>query len=210
MRAIFAAAICVALSACAGETETVSLGNGQSINVGQTRAISSMNAFIAPSVSSAVRTTGRAINDIGAYSRLKQSNPELFMQRAAAAVDVMRAADSINSSVNSAISFEDDSASKETWRALPSGGYGDCDDYAVTKLYHMINAGVPRQNMRLTVATSKQTGQWHLMLAVDVPGRGTFFMDNNNEHLLDASEARDLYTLWFMENTATLRMELVA
>ncbi len=210
MRAIFAAALCVALSACAGDSETVSLGNGRSIAVGPTRAISSSNAFIAPSMSSAVRTTGRAINDIGAYSRLKQSNPELFIQRASTNVNVMHAADTINERVNSAISFEDDSGSKETWRALPAGGYGDCDDYAVTKLYHMIAAGVPRSAMRLTVATSKQTGQWHLMLAVDVPGRGTFFMDNNNEHLIDASEARDLYTLWFMENSATLKMELVA
>lgn len=209
MRAIFAAALCVALSACAGESETVSLGDGRSIAVGPTRAISGANAFIAPNLSSEVRTSGRAINDIGAYSRLKQSNPELFMQRAATGVDAVQAADAVNRRVNDMISFEDDSGSKESWRALPSGGNGDCDDYAVTKLYHMISAGVPRQHMRLTVATSKQTGQWHLMLAVDVPGRGTFFLDNNNEHLLDASEARDLYTLWFMENTATLKMELV-
>ncbi|HCM84247.1 MAG TPA: transglutaminase-like cysteine peptidase [Alphaproteobacteria bacterium] len=209
MRAILAAALCVALSACAGDTETVSLGNGHSINVGPTRAISSMNAFAMPQMSGEIRTTGRAINDIGAYQRLKQSNPDLFAPRAGVNVS-LETTDSINRRINDMISFEDDGGGKETWRALPSGGYGDCDDYAVTKLYHMISAGVPRSAMRLTVATSKQTGQWHLMLAVDVPGRGTFFMDNNNEHLLNASEARDLYTLWFMENTATLKMELVA
>lgn len=209
MRAILAAVLCLALSACAGESETVSLGNGRSVAVGPTRAISGSSAFIAPSMSQSVRTSGRAINDIGAYARLKQSNPDLFMQRASANIDIMRTADAVNDRVNGAISFEDDSGSQESWRALPAGGYGDCDDYAVTKLYHMVHAGVPRSQMRLTVATSKITGQWHLMLAVDVPGRGTFFMDNNNEHLLDASEARDLYTLWFMENTATLRMELV-
>lgn len=209
MRVMLAAVLCLALSACAGESETVSLGSGRSIAVGPTRAISASSAFLAPNISQSVRTTGRPINDIGAYARLKQSNPDLFMQRVNMNVDIMRTADAINERVNGAISFEDDNAGQESWRALPTGGYGDCDDYAVTKLYHMVHAGVPRNAMRLTVATSKITGQWHLMLAVDVPGRGTFFMDNNNEHLLDAAEARDLYTLWFMENTATLRMELV-
>jgi len=210
MRALFAVALCVSLSACAGESETVNIGNGRMIAMGPTRAISATSAFIAPAISKEIHTTGRAIKDIGAYSRLKQSNPELFIERAAASVNAMQTADNINSRVNGMISFADDSNGVESWRALPTGGNGDCDDYAVTKLYHMVAAGVPRAQMRLTVATSKITGQWHLMLAVDVPGHGTFFMDNNNEHLLDASEARDLYTLWFMENNATQRMELVA
>jgi predicted transglutaminase-like cysteine proteinase len=209
MRGMIVAAFCVLLTACAGDSETITIGHNRYISVGPTYAINSGNAFIASGTSSAVQTNGRAINDLKTYGALKRNHPELFSPRPGNQHHGLQQADIINRQVNEMIQFEDDAPNNESWRVLANGGDGDCDDYAVTKLALMIKAGVPRHALRLTVATSKITGQWHLMLAVDVPGRGTYFMDNNNSHLVSAGEARSLYTLWFMENSASQRMELV-
>ena len=207
MRHFYVVALCAFFSACAG-SEQVQV-NGKTMNVGPTRAIQSSYAFAAPAGSSAVHTTGRAIGDLKTYRALKANHPELFRARSGQAENALAIADRINQHVNDSITFEDDSPSNESWRVLASGGYGDCDDYAVTKLAKMVQAGVPRHALRLTVATSKITGEWHLMLAVDT-ARGTYFLDNNNAHLLNSREARNLYTLWFMENPRAQQMELVS
>lgn len=184
MRNLFAIGMCILLSACS-----------QNSRMGMM-----MPEDIAPT-SEVVHTTGQAINDMNGYRVLKQSNPELF---------ILQRAQEINQRVNDKISYApDDPAQPETWRVMTAGGNGNCNDYAVTKLREMVEAGVPRQTMRLTVASVNNSNEWHLMLAVDIPGRGTYFMDSNRENVLSVREARQLYTLWFMENPIARRMELV-
>jgi len=188
MRSWILLSFCALLSACAHHGD-----------------MTGMDPDADPSTASqTITTTGRAINDLNAYRMLKDEHPELF---------IWHKAQEINHDVNEHISYRSDPPQNtgyvEVWHVMPTGGEGNCHDYAVTKLAKMIDAGVPRESLRLTVASVKNTGEWHLMLAVDVPDRGTFFMDSNRENILTAEEARDLYTLWFMENPRAERFELV-
>lgn len=208
MRACLSLIFCAFLSACAGQQQEIVSFGDQTMGVGPTRAITSASAFIGSSASQEVRTTGRPVNDLSGYSILKQSHPELFAANGGRVS--LQTAEAINAEVNEAISYKDDPPGiTEVWHVMPSGGEGNCHDYAATKLAKMVAAGTPRSALRFVVATVKDSGIWHLMLAVDVPGSGTFFMDSNRKHILTAAEARDLYTLWFMENPAAQRLELV-
>jgi predicted transglutaminase-like cysteine proteinase len=186
MRIYIAIGMCIFLSACAHSNQfSAAAGPDEPIAASET-----------------VTTTGQPIQDLNAYRVLKQTHPELF---------IWQKAQQINQSVNHEINYRpDDPNVSEVWHVMPTGGDGNCHDYAVTKLFDMIQAGVPRQAMRLTVASVNGTNEFHLMLAVDIPGRGTFFMDSNRQNVLSVQEARQLYTLWFMENPTAGRMELVA
>ena len=210
MRAYVIALFCLALPACTHNHQTVAIGDQQVIDVGPTAAAGiGLGSGLGDAYSQDVRTTGRAINDLNAYRDFKINHPELFAINTNTNASI-EAAEAINVNVNHAISYQDDEPGiAEVWHIEANGGEGNCHDYAVTKLAKMVAVGMPRTALRLTVASVKNTGEWHLMLAVDVPGRGTFFMDSNRENILTAAEARDLYTLWFMENPASQRMELV-
>jgi predicted transglutaminase-like cysteine proteinase len=189
MRVFIAIGICVFLSACAHT------GPGGQFAAMQPDADEPVAA------SETITTNGQPIQDINGYRVLKQEHPELF---------IWQKAQEINHSVNEQINYRPDAPGiSEVWHVMPTGGQGNCHDYAVTKLFEMIQAGVPRQSMRLTVASVNSTGEFHVMLAVDIPGRGTFFMDSNRENIETAAEAKGLYTLWFMENPVAGRMELV-
>lgn len=215
MRVFAVLALCTLLSACASHYgEATRISNGQVIAVGPTRALIGNSAMIGyPTATYAnpqIHTSGYAIADFIPYYNFKLSHPELFVANPATEAS-FDTAEAVNSKINEAIAYDDSDAGKgtEVWHVMADGGNGSCHDYAVTKLAEMVAAGTPRQSLRLTIASVKDTGQWHLMLAVDLPGRGTFFMDNNSQHLLSAAEANDIYTLWFMENPAAQRMELV-
>ncbi len=233
MRTFCAMAFCVLLSACAGHNQTVASltadidshvipdNNSQTVQFGTNYTIAGGSAFIglSPSqvmgqlapeqlASQSVHTTGRAIADLVAYRDFKYAHPELFADNGNGMIN-LASAQAINTEVNHAINYQDDPPGVEIWHIEASGGEGNCHDYAVTKLAKMIAAGVPRSAMRLTVANVKETGEWHLMLAVDVPGQGTMFMDSNREEILTPDQARELYTLWFMENPASQHLELV-
>jgi predicted transglutaminase-like cysteine proteinase len=158
--------------------------------------------------SQSVHTNGQAIADLVAYRDFKNNYSELFAENSAGAVN-LASAQAINTEVNHAISYQDDEPGVEVWHVQANGGLGNCHDYAVTKLAKMLAAGTPRSALRLTVASVNETGEWHLMLAVDVPGQGTMFMDSNRENIMTADQARDLYTLWFMENPASQHLEVV-
>ena len=185
MRVFVAIGMCILLSACAHNAQ-----------------FSAAPDMDNPADSAEINTTGQPIQDLNGYKSLKVSHPELF---------IWEKAQEINQSVNEEINYRpDEPGILEVWHVMPQGGDGNCHDYAVTKLYKMVEAGIPRRMMRLTVAQVNGTGEWHLMLAVDVPGHGTFFMDSNRQNVLTVGQAKELYTLWFMENPLAGRMELVA
>jgi predicted transglutaminase-like cysteine proteinase len=84
----------------------------------------------------------------------------------------------INRSINEAIKPEDDSVHygpAEYW-TIPTDGYGDCEDYALTKRKALADAGFPVGALRLAlVITAQKERHAVLTLATD---RGDFVLDN--------------------------------
>lgn len=87
----------------------------------------------------------------------------------------------VNRSVNQAIKPRDDSVHygpTEYW-TIPTDGYGDCEDYALTKRKALIQAGLPIGALRLAlVITAEKERHAILTLATD---RGDFILDNLND-----------------------------
>lgn len=84
----------------------------------------------------------------------------------------------VNLRVNDSIWPEDDLrhyGRAEYW-TIPTDGYGDCDDYAVTKRRDLLQAGLPAQALRLAVVDSAASGR-HAVLTV-ATDKGDFVLDN--------------------------------
>ena len=84
----------------------------------------------------------------------------------------------INRAVNDAIWPEDDEAHygrPEFW-TIPTDGYGDCDDYAVTKRKDLLAAGLPAPALRLAVVMTPSDMR-HAVLTV-ATDKGDLVLDN--------------------------------
>lgn len=84
----------------------------------------------------------------------------------------------VNNAVNNAIWPEDDQkhyGRAEYW-TIPTDGYGDCDDYAVTKRKDLLAAGIPEPALRLAVVITP-TNDRHAVLTV-ATDKGDFVLDN--------------------------------
>lgn len=93
----------------------------------------------------------------------------------------------INRSVNDAIwPVEDEKhyGRAEYW-TIPTDGYGDCDDYAVTKRKNLIDAGFPAPALRLAVVYSPQSGR-HAVLTVKTD-KGDLVLDNLRDDIVSWS-----------------------
>jgi len=86
--------------------------------------------------------------------------------------------DSVNRAVNNAIVPEDDQehyGRAEYWN-IPSDGYGNCKDYALTKRKVLIAAGLPERALRVAiVVTARENRHAVLTVATD---RGDLVLDN--------------------------------
>jgi len=90
----------------------------------------------------------------------------------------------INRKVNDAIWPEDDLkhyGRAEFW-TIPTDGYGDCDDYAVTKRKELLDAGFPVSALRLAVVYSPRTAR-HAVLTVTTD-KGDLVLDNMAETIV--------------------------
>lgn len=70
---------------------------------------------------------------------------------------------------------------REQWQVadqwdFPDSGAGDCEDYAILKQQMLIEAGIPRQALLLTVVLDYQ-GEGHAVLTV-VTDQGDYILDN--------------------------------
>jgi predicted transglutaminase-like cysteine proteinase len=84
----------------------------------------------------------------------------------------------INAEVNAAIRPMDDEAHygrAEYW-TIPTDGYGDCEDYALTKRKLLTEAGLPAPALRIAVVETPRETR-HAVLTV-VTDRGDFVLDN--------------------------------
>lgn len=65
---------------------------------------------------------------------------------------------------------------------LPDDGYGDCEDFQLLKRKLLVEAGLPRRAMRMTVVIDeKDEGHAVLMIRTD---RGDFILDNKTSTIL--------------------------
>jgi len=84
----------------------------------------------------------------------------------------------VNEKVNGAIWPEDDLkhyGRAEYW-TIPTDGYGDCEDYALTKRRDLLQAGLPSEALRLAVVYSEAAGR-HAVLTVGTD-KGDMVLDN--------------------------------
>ncbi len=90
----------------------------------------------------------------------------------------------VNSDVNAAIWPEDDSrhyGRVEYW-TIPSDGYGDCEDYALTKRKNLAGLGLPLSALRIAVVVTPSEVR-HAVLTV-VTDKGDFVLDNLTNDIL--------------------------
>jgi predicted transglutaminase-like cysteine proteinase len=84
----------------------------------------------------------------------------------------------VNAAINHAIAPVDDKAHygmNEYW-TIPVDGYGDCDDYVLTKRRALIDAGVSESALRIAIVfTSRFVRHTVLIVATD---RGNYVLDN--------------------------------
>jgi predicted transglutaminase-like cysteine proteinase len=106
----------------------------------------------------------------------------------------------INADVNEAIWPENDEAHygrPEYW-TIPNDGYGDCDDYALTKRKELIAHGLPERALRIAIVNSPQSGRHAVLVAVT--DRGDFVLDNLTD---DAVERRKTPYAWIEQQDAS-------
>lgn len=98
----------------------------------------------------------------------------------------------VNISVN-AMPYKEDGG-KDLWTI--GGAAGDCDDFAVTKMYRLMTEyRVPREALRLalTKVWAGRMGQrWHVVLLVDTSNAGTWVLDCLKSAITRLDERPDL------------------
>jgi predicted transglutaminase-like cysteine proteinase len=73
----------------------------------------------------------------------------------------------------------------EKW-SYPDDGYGDCEDYVLLKRKMLMEAGLPREALLITVVRDKKN-EGHAVLTVKTD-RGEFVLDNQSEAILPWSD----------------------
>lgn len=90
----------------------------------------------------------------------------------------------VNRLVNATIEQVEDIAQygvQEKW-TYPEAGKGDCEDLALLKRRMLINAGLPRQSLLMTVVRD-ETGAGHAVLTL-VTDRGDYVLDSKTSKIL--------------------------
>ena len=99
-------------------------------------------------------------------------------------VEIAALLSSVNLSVNrSLIPVTDQNhwGVADLW-SYPSDGLGDCEDYQLLKRRMLVEAGLPRRALRMTVVVD-ENGEGHAVLTVRTD-RGDFILDNKTDDVL--------------------------
>jgi predicted transglutaminase-like cysteine proteinase len=105
--------------------------------------------------------------------------------------------DEANRAVNIAIRYVSDFAQygmADRWStplATFATGKGDCEDYAIAKYVALIEAGFPRDDLRLVLGRDRAIRQDHAVLAARLDGHW-LILDSRRSDLLDDSEVTNL------------------
>lgn len=87
-----------------------------------------------------------------------------------------------NRKVNAGIKPRNEAS--DTWSIWPE--YGDCDDYAITKLAELIKRGFPVGSLRMAICKT-ETGENHAVLVV-VTDQGEYVLDNRTSQIKKRSQ----------------------
>lgn len=108
--------------------------------------------------------------------------------------EVIDALEAVNSLVNDGIQPESDKdhyGVEDLWVMLPPDDKGDCEDYALTKIFYLEQIGVsPASQMKLVgvvVHVGKQR-EGHAILAVLLPSGDVAYLDNLRPNLATRAE----------------------
>lgn len=90
----------------------------------------------------------------------------------------------VNMAVNEAIWPETDEKhyGREDYWTIPTDGYGDCEDYALTKRKELIDAGLPEPALRMAVVVTPDEER-HAVLTV-ATDKGDFVLDNLRNNIV--------------------------
>lgn len=94
---------------------------------------------------------------------------------------------------------------------------GDCEDFAITKFFSLMELGFTNNQMRIVVLDDRRRGIPHAVLSVKLNGQ-TYILDNVVEHLLrheDVAHYRPIYsvnltTRWAHIHTPQIRRKFAA
>jgi len=96
----------------------------------------------------------------------------------------------VNYDINRSVRFQDDIVQygrNEYWN-IAANGYGDCDDYVLTKRKALIDAGFPARALRITIVrTYTDIGHAVLLVSTD---RGDYVLDNRTSQIHPWEHAR--------------------
>jgi predicted transglutaminase-like cysteine proteinase len=93
----------------------------------------------------------------------------------------------LNRFVNQGITYQDDMTHygvNDLWVQVPADSKGDCEDYALTKLFMLQEAGFPtisNTKIVMLIVHTKQGVLGHAILAVLLPHGAVAYLDLNNE-----------------------------
>jgi predicted transglutaminase-like cysteine proteinase len=110
----------------------------------------------------------------------------------------------VNRSLNLAIAYASDMSQHgvpDLWSSPLSTlerGRGDCEDYAIAKLFVLRAAGIAAEDLRLLIAHNSSDGDAHAVLAVRRESRW-LILDNRKMTLLDDAMVRDLEPLFALD-----------
>ncbi|EIM24607.1 transglutaminase-like cysteine peptidase [Microvirga lotononidis] len=100
---------------------------------------------------------------------------------------------SVNVSVNRSlipVTDQDHWGVVDLW-SYPTDGMGDCEDYQLLKRKMLVEAGLPRRALRMTVVLD-ENGEGHAVLTVRT-NRGDLILDNKTDNVLEWSRTNYRY-----------------
>ncbi|MBA1157619.1 transglutaminase-like cysteine peptidase [Microvirga mediterraneensis] len=100
---------------------------------------------------------------------------------------------SVNASVNHSVipvTDQDHWGVVDLW-SYPTDGMGDCEDYQLLKRKRLVEAGLPRRALRMTVVLD-ENGEGHAVLTVRTD-RGDLILDNKTDDMLEWSRTHYRY-----------------
>lgn len=135
--------------------------------------------------------TGVYRSDCDFGAKICNSRVGKAFRQIAASASVMTPIDTlkfVNSSVNRAITYRDDRAGwgqSDYWAdptEIAARGIGDCEDFAIAKMWMLRSLGFDENELQLVVLKNTRSGIFHAVLAVHVDGK-RYVLDNLSNNI---------------------------
>jgi predicted transglutaminase-like cysteine proteinase len=176
-------------------TASIASGTAASQTAGKTKAYRRDVLFGARKIRfgkiPAARRLAPVFKDLAAASEGKQLAPQ----------DIRTVASQVNERVNRLITYRSDAeihGAQDVWQ-MPGEtlkrGTGDCEDFAILKLFMLARAGVPRDAMDIVILKDTRRKLYHAVLVVR-NGAGNLVLDNLHDTVRSDTELKDYAPLF--------------